>query len=227
MKLTQGNTRVKGISQMKLATSIGSFGAVLAIATALAGCAQATSPQTNTTSGPSSASTAVAGSHNAQDTTFVQMMIVHHQGAIEMADLASTRASDAHVKDLAAKIKAAQQPEIDRMQGWLAAWGEPSADAGMDMSGHDHSGMMMGSDASPEMPGMTSQDMASLETLNGPAFDKRFLELMIAHHEGAVSMSRDETTGGQSPEATALAEDIISAQTTEIATMKKLLDNLK
>jgi len=67
----------------------------------------------------SAAPSAADGRHNAADVAFAQRMIVHHQGAIEMADLAPSRAASQQVKDLAVRIKAAQGPEIEQMQGWL------------------------------------------------------------------------------------------------------------
>jgi uncharacterized protein (DUF305 family) len=66
---------------------------------------------------------ATTGDHNQADVMFAQMMIPHHEQAIEMTELASTRASNADVKALAAQIQAAQQPEINEMRGWLASWG--------------------------------------------------------------------------------------------------------
>ena len=70
----------------------------------------------------SAAPPAADAQHNAADLTFAQQMIVHHQGAIEMADLAPSRAASQQVKDLAARIKAAQGPEIEQLQGWLTIW---------------------------------------------------------------------------------------------------------
>ena len=66
---------------------------------------------------------AASAEHNAADLAFAQQMIVHHQGAVEMADMAPSRAANQQVKDLAARIKAAQAPEIEQMTGWLTLWG--------------------------------------------------------------------------------------------------------
>ena len=148
------------------------------------------------------------------DVTFAQMMIVHHQQAVEMARLAADRAGDAAVKSLAGKIEQAQQPEIDTMTGWLTAWGAPTAapDEGGHGSGHE------------SMPGiMSDADMAELAVGKGTAFDKQFLTMMIAHHEGAITMAQEETANGVNPEAKALAGTIVIDQQAEIATMKQLL----
>ena len=74
--------------------------------------------------------------HNDQDVTFAREMVPHHQQAVELADLAATRASDPKVKALAARIKGAQDPEIRTMQGWLSDWDA----AASDMGGMDHGG---------------------------------------------------------------------------------------
>src|SRR3546814_803626 len=89
---------------------------------------------------------------NEADVAFTQAMIVHHEQAIEMAALAEDRADAGEVRSLATRIGEAQQPEIDRMQEWLAAWGADAEDAGTDMAhdgmgtaGGDSPGMMSGS----------------------------------------------------------------------------------
>jgi uncharacterized protein (DUF305 family) len=86
-----------------------------------------------------------------------------------------------------------------------------------DMSG---AGAMM-------MDGMMGQaDMDRLETSTGTEFDRLWLELMIQHHEGAVKMSKSEVAGGKNPDATALAQAIISNQQAEITAMESLLTKL-
>ncbi len=142
--------------------------------------------------------------HNDADVEFAQQMIPHHQQAIEMADLVPGRGLSPEVAQLAAQIKAAQDPEIATMQDWLADWGEESM-------GHD------------DMDGMDRMDLSSLEDATGEAFDTQWLTQMIEHHEGAIAMARDESTNGKLPEAKRLARAIIDAQQKEIATMKGLL----
>ena len=154
----------------------------------------------------------VAAASNDADVTFAQSMIVHHEQAIEMAQLATTRAESQEVLDLAARIEAAQQPEIDLMTGWLEAWGEePAADMGMD---------------SMNMGGMTEQQMTDLEAASGAAFDSMFLEMMIEHHQGAIEMATTETADGQNPDALELAAKIVDDQTAEIEEMQALLEQL-
>ena len=166
---------------------------------------------------PAASAPAGAAAFNDADVMFAQMMVPHHRGAVEMADLAATRASDAEVKSLAAKVKTAQQPEIDTMTGWLSAWGQPVPEPGMSMPSMAHGAM----------PGaMAPADMAKLEAATGAAFDKQFLTMMIAHHEGAVTMAQDETKDGSNGDAKALAQKIITDQQAEITTMKAILERL-
>lgn len=161
--------------------------------------------------GGATSSVAASADHNQADVAFAQGMIPHHAQAIEMADLVPSRASDPKVKELATQIKAAQDPEIATMKGWLQSWGQPVPAS---MSGMDHgsgSGMM------------SASEMKDLENANGAAFDKLFLTLMVKHHEGAVAMAKKEQASGKYAPAKDLAGQIIAAQEKEIATMKGLL----
>jgi uncharacterized protein (DUF305 family) len=144
-------------------------------------------------------------------------MIQHHRQAVEMAELADTRASSDDVKALATKIKKAQIPEIDTMSGWLESWGEKVPE-GMDgMDGMDHGN-------SPDMPGMLDdQQMQGLESASGTAFDTAFLTRMIEHHEGAVEMAETEKKQGSYEPAKGLADDVITTQTAEITQMREML----
>ncbi len=152
-----------------------------------------------------------AAGHNDADVTFAQQMIPHHQQAIEMAELAETRAESPEVKDLAADIEAAQDPEIETMTGWLESWGEDVSPSGEHGGGHDTAGMM------------SEDDMADLEAASGAEFDQMFLTMMIEHHEGAIEMAKTEQSEGEYADAVELAEDIEMAQTEEIQTMQGLL----
>ena len=166
---------------------------------------------------PTPAASAGGAAFNPADVTFARSMIVHHQQAIGMAAMADGRAADAEVTKLAGEIKAAQQPEIDTMTEWLAAWGQPAPEPGMSMPSMDHGAM----------PGaMSPADMEKLQAAKGAAFDKQFLTMMITHHEGAVTMAQEEIKGGSNTDAKALAQKIVTDQQTEIATMKTILDRL-
>lgn len=154
--------------------------------------------------------------HNAEDVMFATMMIPHHRQAVEMADMLEGRSDvSAELLDLAAQIKKAQQPEIDKMTGWLESWGEnvPGPDSPMgDHAGHAGMGGMM-----------TDEQMSELAAASGADLEKMWLEMMIEHHEGAVDMAEMEKQHGEFAEAISMAEDIISSQQAEIEQMKKML----
>lgn len=189
----------------------------LAAALFAAGCSAAGVHGGNSGHAGTPAPSISAGSaHNAADVTFAQSMIPHHQQAVRMSELAATRAADAQVAQLATQIKTAQGPEIETMQSWLAAWGQPTA-----MPGHDMGDMQ-------SMPGMmTDGQMATLEGMSGAAFDREFVRMMIAHHQGAITMARTEQANGSDPAAKELAAKIEKDQTAEIATLQQILDRLK
>ncbi|MFC9386929.1 DUF305 domain-containing protein [Streptomyces venezuelae] len=166
-----------------------------------------------TPSGPSASGAPASGDFNDADVMFAQMMIPHHEQALEMAGLAAGRAEDPEVRKLVAAIERAQDPEIQKMKGWLKGWGRPES-AGHGSGGHGMAGMM------------SEQDMKDLAALKGRAFDRKFAELMIAHHDGAVAMAKDEQNNGRNATAKALADDVVRTQSAEVAALKKILDRL-
>ncbi|GAB4082050.1 DUF305 domain-containing protein [Modestobacter muralis] len=166
----------------------------------------------------SGASASEAADFNEADVAFAQGMIVHHQGALEMAQLAEGRAEEPRVLDLAGRIEAAQDPEIETMTGWLEDWGQPIA--------AEESGDMGGMDMGDEDMDMGGMDMSGLEAASGAEFDRMWLEMMTEHHRGAVDMAESEIADGQNPDAIALAEQIVESQSAEIEEMETLLTEL-
>jgi uncharacterized protein (DUF305 family) len=185
---------------------------------ALAGCGGGMDGVDHGGTPMASGSTATGQDFNTADVTFAQQMIPHHQQAVTMAELAETRAADPELKALAAQIKAAQAPEIATMTGWLTAWGQPTAAPG----GHNMPGM----ESTPMLGMMTDEQMKSLEAATGPTFDLQFTRMMLAHHEGAVTMAKDEQANGSNQAAKDLAKKIETDQTAEIATLKSILARL-
>ncbi|UQX88823.1 DUF305 domain-containing protein [Jatrophihabitans telluris] len=170
------------------------------------------------TAAPQAAAAPASGPHNAADVSFATEMIPHHGQAIEMADMALKQATNADVKAMAQTIKDAQDPEVIRMSGWLKGWGAPVPSASMSsssMAGMDHGQGMM-SDA----------DMASLGKAAGAAFDRMWVQLMIQHHEGAVTMAKTELAQGQNSDAKQLAQSIITSQSAQIDQLKAMLGKL-
>ena len=152
---------------------------------------------------------------NDADVAFAQQMIPHHQQAVEMAQLAADRAERQEIKDLAARVEAAQAPEIATLEGWLGDWGVDVPVAGMDMD-HGQDGMGMMSDA----------DMSMLESATGGEFDRLFLEMMVRHHSGAIDMAEEQLRDGQHPGALEMAQEIKDTQEAEVAEMEALLAEL-
>ena len=150
--------------------------------------------------------------HNDADIAFAEAKIPHHEQADEMAELVADANASTEVQQLARQIKDAQAPEIERLDGFLDDWdAEPAAAHG---AHGDHD----------SMPGMmTDSDLSSLAAASGREFDRAWLTMMIAHHEGAVAMAQTQLDDGRSKPAHELAEQIVSAQNDEISTMKELL----
>ncbi|MEV6413589.1 DUF305 domain-containing protein [Kribbella sp. NPDC051718] len=171
---------------------------------------RATGPSTSLSPAP-----APAGEFNDADVTFATQMIPHHQQAVQMATMGSRKATTAEVKKLSTAIKAAQDPEIKTLSGWLTSWGKPVPVA----NHHDHS--------MEAMPGMMTEDeMSDLGNASGSMFDRMWTQMMIEHHKGAVTMAKTEQTTGKNTEAIALAKKIETDQNREIATMQRLLGRL-
>ncbi len=176
---------------------------------------------------PASAATASAAADatpgRAGDISFAQLMIPHHQQALEMAYLAKDQAVSPEVRDLAQQIKAAQDPEIQQMVAWLTAWGAPEQMAGASASEEsmDHSGMDMGGMTSAGM--MSNEDMRKLTDARGADFDRMWLQMMITHHQGAVTMARQVLSTTSDAGVKTLADAVVAGQSDEIAQMQKLL----
>ena len=155
----------------------------------------------------------------AADVRFLQGMIGHHAQALVMTALVPSRTARQDVRLLAERITASQESEIAQMQQWLRARGhavpDPAAHA------HHHGG----ADAA-SMPGMaTQEELARLAAASGAEFDRLFLELMIRHHEGALTMVAEllATSGAaQEPQLFRLASDVDADQRAEIARMRAM-----
>ncbi|WP_030250804.1 DUF305 domain-containing protein [Streptomyces violens] len=179
------------------------------------------------TATPNKGENPAPGQFNDADVMFAQMMIPHHQQAMEMSELVDGRAEDAEIKELAAEIAKAQGPEIEKMRSWLKAWGKPESPSSMPGMDHGSGGMEHGSGGTHEMSGMmTAKDMKELKAAKGTDFDKKFAEMMIGHHDGAIDMAKDEQQNGKNATAKKLAADVVKGQSTEVEQLKKILDRL-
>lgn len=150
------------------------------------------------------------------DVQFMQSMITHHAQAVEMTALLRTRTARADMRLLAGRIEASQDDEMAFMRRWLEVRGQSVPDA---HAHHEQRGALM--------PGMLGpEEMARLAGSTGPEFDRLFLEGMIKHHAGALTMVADlfATPGaGQDTEVFAFASDVDADQRIEIGRMQGML----
>lgn len=198
---------------MRHRTWTGAASAVLVLVSAvgLAGCGD--KPE----SAPTSAGAAApATGHNDADVAFASHMILHHQQALQMSGMAKWQATSAEVKQRATAITAVQEPEMKQMTGWLTGWGKPVPSP----SHSDHS-------VEDSIPGMMTEDeMHELGKTKGSMFDRVWIQMMIRHHQGAVTMAKAEQASGKSPATIALAKKIVTGQSAEVGRLKRLLGQL-
>ncbi|MFF5703206.1 DUF305 domain-containing protein [Streptomyces sp. NPDC012794] len=148
-------------------------------------------------------------SPNAADHAYVRRMTEHHRQALTMSALAPGRASAEGVKRLAERIAAAQRPEIGAMEKWLSRYPAPGGGTGE----HEHGAM----------PGMaTEQQLAELTAAKGADFDRLFLRMMTAHHEGALKMAGEALAGGNNVAVEEMANEVVATQSAEIERMRAM-----
>lgn len=146
---------------------------------------------------------------------FIDGMTVHHQGAVEMAKEAQQKSQRPEIKKLADDIIKAQNKEINQLKQWRQAWYPKAGDK--PMAYHASQGHMMEMSAEQMKGMMMSTDLGSADT----EFDRRFINGMIPHHEGALVMAQDALKKSKRPEIKKLAQDIITSQQKEIDQMKQ------
>ncbi len=143
------------------------------------------------------------------DLQFLDTMSHHHQGAVDMAKVAVDKAQHPELKVFAQKIIADQNKEIAQMKDWREKWfsGKPAA-MNMEMPGMGE-GMKM----------MSGDGMKKMEAATGNDFDLMFLDMMMPHHAGAITMSKEAQVRAEHPEIKTLAGQIIKAQEEETKKM--------
>lgn len=212
-------------------TPIHAIAGGLLAAVAITGCGGAAS-QATTMAMPAPAEVTTAGAprakskNNAADVEFMQGMIAHHAQAVIMAGWAPTHGARQDIKILCERIVVGQADEIRLMQWWLREKGEevPPADAKgmkMKMNGMEHEMLMPGM--------MTAEGLARLDSARGSDFDRLFLEAMIAHHAGALTMVEKlfGTPGAANDDLIyKMASDVYADQTTEIRVMENMLSTV-
>lgn len=181
--------------------------------------ATATTPTTATTATTSTtAASAAMTAADPMDAEFTEMMIPHHYQALVLSDLTPTRSSDTTLKALANRIHLEQGLEIKVMQGWQSRNGVPVTDAAM-----SYEMMLDDPDMLAEMGMASRADIAELKTLSGNAFDVRWLQLMITHHEGAIRMLVDVLVTTIDPDMMQMASDMYATQESQLNAMDQML----
>ncbi|MEX2284058.1 MAG: DUF305 domain-containing protein [Gemmatimonadota bacterium] len=160
---------------------------------------------------------------NSADVEFMTGMIPHHAQAVLISKWAPTHGASEELQRMCERIVVSQSQEIGIIQGWLREKGRP-----VPPSDATHHRMTMGGMTHDMlMPGMlTPEELAKLDAARGNAFDKLFLEYMIKHHNGAVSMVDEliaKNGGGSDELVFKMAGDIYADQTTEVDRMQKML----
>ena len=193
---------------------------------------------------PASVSAPVATSVEAG---FARDMQVHHQQAVELAMIVRDATDDPDVRLLAYDIATTQGQQAGQLYGWLSAWelpqagteaamawmaSPPSDDAvagsGSGTGGHAghsaHAGHAVAGAEGALMPGLaTPAQVAELRALHGVEAERRFLELMIVHHQGAIEMADAALERTSTDVVVRFARSIAESQPAEIALMQRML----
>lgn len=204
------------------ASAAAAIAGTVALALALAGCVTVNTGGSNGSGGMLMGD--LPDGVNEADARFTMMMIPHHEQAVEVSELVLGRDGiDPEVVELAEQIIAAQDPEIELMEGWLDEWGMPSMGdaAGGGHGGHGGDGADDGGDSPGGM--MSDADLDAIEDAEGDEAELLYLEGMIDHHEGAIDMAQVVLGDGESTEVAELAETIIETQQVEIDLMRDLI----
>ena len=203
------------------------FSAIASVGGLMTGCTSTVAPEVSTTnandkqmmnhgSGMNHLMTMDLGPADANfDLRFIDAMIPHHQGAVEMAKEAQVKSKRPEIKKLADNIIKSQNQEITQMKQWRQAWYPKVGDKPMAYDSQMGHMMEMSSDQMQTM--MMSQNLGAADA----DFDLRFINAMIPHHEGAVTMGQDALSKSKRPEIKKLAQEIVKAQEVEIKQMQK------
>lgn len=195
------------------------FGALLALLMmmfVLAACASPTAEQTVPDAVETAGAEVPSTGAGEFDEQFINMMVPHHQGAVEMAKIALERAEHQEIKDMASAILSGQETEIQQMKGWKQQWYGSSDTPAMNEMPLLHAMPGMGEAGHP-------MDMqAEVEALRSAPepFDQAFIDAMIPHHQSAIDAARLAQEQATRPEIKQLAQAIIDAQQKEIDQMK-------
>lgn len=195
----------------------------IVVAIVVASACSAASPAVTPSGGPATAPSSIVPTGQSDlDRAFIDMMVPHHQAAVEMARIAQERATRDELRSLADDIVRAQEAEIGQLREWRTSWFGSAETPGM-----DEMPLMPGM----EMPGMDGMSMegtmdmtADIEALRtAEPFDRAFIEAMIPHHESAIAAAEIVAASTAREELKTLAAGIIAAQQREIDQMQEWL----
>jgi uncharacterized protein (DUF305 family) len=191
----------------------GMIASVLLVAACASPGASPAAPSSETSTSP------MASQSVGLDQAFIDMMVPHHESAVEMAKIALDRADHEELRSLAEDIIAAQEPEIEQLRQWRQAWFGSSETPpmeempllpGMDMPGMEGHAMEGTMDMTADIDELRTAD----------PFDRAFIDAMIEHHESAIAAAEIIKGATQRPELQDLADDIVGAQRREIEQMQ-------
>lgn len=194
-------------------TTFPTFSALALASTILlvGGCASVEGPRPSPSESVAAGSAGKPAEVNDTDLHFLAMMTPHHEQAVQMSDIVlATDGVSAETLELAERIRSGQQAEIDTMLGWVRDWGQQGLL--IQHSEHIANGMV------------TPQQMDELAGLDGADAERRFLEEMMFHHEGAIAMTQDQIDQGGYGELRELARQMIEVQSAEVEQMKRMLE---
>jgi uncharacterized protein (DUF305 family) len=185
-----------------MSKSLATLGLMILLTGACAPREQAETATTET-SLPTATQASVAQPYDLQ---FMDTMVAHHEMAIRMSEMAGQKGGAA-VKTMAARIASDQQKEIETLRSWRDQWYSGQAGA-----------------PNMEMPGASSMnmDMTHMQSLSGRSFDTMFIDMMIPHHEGAITMSQDALQRAEHAELRQFAQQVIEKQQKEIEELRRM-----
>lgn len=196
--------------------------AVLVLSTAAGGCSAAD----DATPAPAVHTAANGDVFNDADADFATDLVQHHALALVLVDMSRAADVSADLTAIAVEILDARSVEIQTATGWLAAWDQPVPETIRDHA-NAHAAERGEELEIPgsELPGMPDHDeLEALEGLTGPEFEQRWLELMVAHHEGAIEIATAAADAGTFSPAVELAEALVASLQDQIEQMNALLD---
>jgi uncharacterized protein (DUF305 family) len=181
--------------------------AVVALAAVLTGCSEPGAGADQPVASPQPLAQ-TPGPFGESDVTFAAQLVSQHQRGVDLASSADSRAANAELKAWAKRFVEIHEPEIAQASELLESWGQtPPEDPGLDSN----------------RPGkVTDADVGGLTALSGTAYDKRFVELMIRHHEGVIETAAKQAAAGKNPRARELAGKLDRSQRDEVTQLKAL-----